>query len=253
MNTKYNSQICSVDGCNQKAHKKGYCRKHYDRYIVRGKKLKNKLFITPTESTPQVANSICTHIADANTTTQVEVVEKKISASRSKRCCQIEGCTQTHFRNDYCLEHYRKYKMIKQCKVEGCDQRHYGRGYCRKHYDLYVKGNPLYTCMIDGCNNTIYRSNVCKEHFKKDLCVIPDCQNKRYVQGLCKEHYAESLGIKVSCWHTNCTQPIYRDGLCKDHFQRGRCSVPGCFEKRYANRLCKNHYIESLVTYENEG
>lgn len=65
-------KICSVDGCNNKVHAKGYCDKHYRQYKTHGCIKDNEV--------------------------------KKV------RLCSVEGCTNKHKALGYCSKHYFQFR-----------------------------------------------------------------------------------------------------------------------------------------------
>ena len=67
---------CSVEGCNNKHHSKGYCQKHYNQMKYHGHILKDK----------------------------------------EKPSCQVEGCTNKHHAKGYCLKHYTQMRTLGEIK-----------------------------------------------------------------------------------------------------------------------------------------
>lgn len=107
-------KLCSIEGCEEKHHAKGYCRKHYNGLKRHGDPLFNK----------------------------------------AERKCSVKGCNGKHKGRNYCNKHYQIYKRYgdplfilpkKKCIVKGCEKKHSGLGYCTKHYQRFKSyGDPLF-------------------------------------------------------------------------------------------------------------
>lgn len=67
-------KTCSVEGCNRKHHARGYCEKHYHKWLKHADLLIDK-----------------------------EIHEKRESI------CIVEGCHNNHEAKGYCVKHYKKY------------------------------------------------------------------------------------------------------------------------------------------------
>ncbi|MFF2444725.1 hypothetical protein [Priestia megaterium] len=113
-------KICQIVGCMNKHAAKGYCHKHYKRFI----REKNGLF-----------------------------VRKKSSLQLP---CRIEGCNKKPFSLGYCLSHAQKIidpndpfyyridqrNLFKICSVDSCKRPSDAKGYCKRHYSQYMHKQP---------------------------------------------------------------------------------------------------------------
>ena len=67
---------CTVEGCDNKHHSKGYCQKHYNQMKYHGHILEDK----------------------------------------EKSSCQVEGCSNRHYAKGYCLKHYTQIRNTGEIK-----------------------------------------------------------------------------------------------------------------------------------------
>lgn len=139
------NRTCSVDGCENKFHAKGFCSKHYSRW----KRYGDTSYVTP----------------------------------RSASICKLEGCDRPVNSNGVCHMHARRWKkhgsyekpsLRNTCKVEECGLDAYGQGYCQKHYqrvrhhgtpDLLPQGRKV--CVIEGCSKFRVGRGWCEKHYTR--------------------------------------------------------------------------------------
>lgn len=115
------ARVCGIEGCENKIYARGFCRKHYEKYLDLG-------------------------------------VIKRLDPNKPI-ICSIEGCDSKFYGKGYCNKHYQRFhkyndpnyllKMMKHnnlCIVEGCGHLFKGKGYCDKHLQqIRIKGAPYKT------------------------------------------------------------------------------------------------------------
>lgn len=155
-----NEKVCTVEGCNGKVRSKGFCNKHYQKFLKYGDPLFGK---------------------------DVEEV----------RFCSVEGCGNEYFSKGYCKKHYNKWREYgdplggfyeqgqeKKCSIEGCNNKAKAKGLCDGHYrklklyndplgGLWVKGAEKARCSVDGCNNKVEAKGLCRKHYIAEHYKIP--------------------------------------------------------------------------------
>ena len=109
-------KICSIEDCNGKATRRGWCGKHYDRWRRHG---------------------------DPN----AYMFGKDLR-------CTVDGCDRSREGRGYCSKHYQrfmkhgdpKYVAPKpECQIDGCERKHTTQGYCAYHwYRLQKYGDPTW-------------------------------------------------------------------------------------------------------------
>lgn len=121
---------CSIDGCDQNALARGWCRKHYDHWDRHGDPLAGRFDLGP----------------------------------RAGKTCEVDGCGEDVFARTYCKRHYDywyRYRnparadfpaasthvrpvVDRECSVDGCGNAVASRGWCPRHYQRWMKyGDPL--------------------------------------------------------------------------------------------------------------
>lgn len=125
---------CSVDGCDNSARARGWCKKHYQKWVKYGDPLAVRLHIQGT--------------------------------------CTIDGCNAPHRSRGYCESHYRRGRRCGDplaareffsgttCRIDGCEgnanEPGAARGWCRKHYTNWQRhGDPTVSAACAGCGSTI--------------------------------------------------------------------------------------------------
>lgn len=142
--------------CFNKKHSRGYCHKHYERFMKYG-------HINPP----------------------IRVVRK----------CKFIDCDNIHFCKGFCVKHFPKpqYKSKEKCSVEGCQNPRHGYGLCSTHQLRLKKHGDVNTVLRSGFNKgyTPHKAGtVLHKH-----CIVPGCkvkhgdQKRRLVKGLCNRHY----------------------------------------------------------------
>lgn len=161
--------MCTVDGCNNKHHSKGYCRKHY--------RIKNVKFC---------GVSGCTNIHYAR-----NYCSRHYRIHCRDKTCKVKGCEVAVNTKGYCTKHYHRYrkysdtsmvkskKVIGICKHKGCKRDIDTGGYCTKHYQRFLKhgtssAEPLNRdmehdgkCSVEGCDGVFFAKKLCKAHYNR--------------------------------------------------------------------------------------
>lgn len=163
--TKKDLKLCSVEGCNNKYLAKGYCSKHYTRFIRHGSPLQGGNF------------------------------RKKYNKTSTLECL-IENCDKPKRVGGYCSMHYERLRrhgdplQVQQfqtiCKIEGCKGKHESLGYCALHYERLRNGTPLTQekRVVDPTRG----------------CVILNCNQPHWGRYYCKIHYMEHIGCDNKSW-----------------------------------------------------
>lgn len=109
-------RICTVDDCDRKATRRGWCSKHYERWRAHG---------DPTAYYPDRIDE-----------------------------CTIGGCNKPHDARGLCSMHYQRWQTHgapeyvaprPKCQIEGCSRKHVTQGYCAYHwYRLRKYGDPTW-------------------------------------------------------------------------------------------------------------
>jgi len=115
MGRTHNNFICTVEGCDNEATRKGLCQMHYSRFNNHGSTDK-----PPTKRT------------------KVEMGKPLVNDS----ICIVEGCDKNAITKKLCSMHYQRFlrqgdvneKTQKTCGLEECDKPYYGKGLCKMHY-----------------------------------------------------------------------------------------------------------------------
>ena len=106
-------RLCVEENCSNKHYAKGYCRKHYLQYRPNNSK----------------------YYKDLKKKGIQPILKKTAHEAARKRTCNINGCSEPHYAQDYCSRHYhRLLKETKRCSVEGCNRLYAAKGYCAMHY-----------------------------------------------------------------------------------------------------------------------
>lgn len=108
--------FCSVDLCNKEIVARGFCGKHYSRFMKHG---------DPT-------------------------IVKRVP--KGPELCSTEGCGKEFYGRGRCKTHYSTFVRsqtpdslgLPGCSVTGCLRTHYAKSYCRKHWERWKRnGDPL--------------------------------------------------------------------------------------------------------------
>lgn len=148
-------RTCSVDGCETRHHRMGYCSSHYYRLKRYGDPLHK-------------------------------------AAPKIKALCSVPGCDRESSRRGWCGAHYDRWRQtgdpgsaeirgqVETCSVEGCDRKHRSRGYCNAHYLRWREsGDPGSADVVDNSA----RANLGK------VCSVEGCGQNAVTRGLCNGHY----------------------------------------------------------------
>jgi hypothetical protein len=117
-------KLCKAEGCTTPAHARGYCGRHWHRFMRYGDPLGG--------GSERIPN----------------------------RRCVVSGCGETHVAKGYCKRHYRQLQVYGEvesvassyhtpqaqpptCTVDGCKDPAIARGYCRLHWRRWKRqGEP---------------------------------------------------------------------------------------------------------------
>ena len=133
-------RLCDVEGCYNTHMARGYCRKHYNRYIKYGNALEPS---------------------------------KRRRTSDPVKTCNVDGCSNPSVCRNMCQKHYVRWKkdnLITPCQIPGCDKPVYALYLCSSHYNHYRRhGHPVdakyQSCLVDDCTRKGKYEGYCKEHF----------------------------------------------------------------------------------------
>lgn len=112
------TMICSVDGCGARVECRGWCGKHYQRWLRHGDPLGGHQYRKHTD------------------------------------VCSVDDCGSPFYAKGYCVKHYSRWRAHgdatvvhvqskSTCGVDGCDVDAHAKGMCSSHYSRFVKyGNP---------------------------------------------------------------------------------------------------------------
>lgn len=111
-------RICSIDDCERRAYARGWCSKHYQRWLAHG---------DPDGAPPPLP----------------------------KHACSADGCAASVISRGMCGTHYARWRRAggtgRTCSITGCGRSHFGRGWCELHYDRWrANGDPLVVSVIVG-------------------------------------------------------------------------------------------------------
>lgn len=196
-------EVCKIEGCNDEVHGRGWCNKHYKKWLKYG---------DPG------------HVVYA----------------RQDGPCKIEGCQEKQQTRGLCGAHY--YRLWKHgdaeapiqsrvinkgpCAVEGCERPAKTRGWCTPHYSRWQHyGDP-------EAGGPLKETKVIH---KRELCTWPEgCKELERAKGLCAGHYARARhnadfeyllpenARAERCIVTDCENPQYAKGFCNNHYEKNR-------------------------------
>lgn len=110
---------CSVEGCEKEVRARGFCFRHYERFMKHG------------------------------TTDLISYVPKP------KASCEAPGCSKPVLALGLCSKHYQRFKIrgstdlpVKEkvvipCCVDGCTKPSFTRGYCKTHYQRLIRNGTV--------------------------------------------------------------------------------------------------------------
>lgn len=240
MNNNTKTQMCTVGECDNKRRAKGYCNKHYQKFIKYG---------DPTHGV------------------------------RKKSFCSIEGCGKEHEARGYCSLHYVRFKKHgdplyeyepirkyeEKCSVEDCEEVHRSKGFCNKHHTRWKK---------HGSTSVVLKRGV----KAKEGCNVDGCESEHFGKGYCDKHHTrfwkygdplhKKVGLFTTCTVDGCDMPHVGRGLCAKHLWRLRsygdlhipgrarkiyehCTADGCKEKHFGRGYCYKHYNRSSYSKAN--
>ena len=190
------SKLCSIDGCNDKVAGRGFCSKHYQRWVHHGDPLVMK-----------------------RRTKQAEICEKT-------------DCNSPGYMRGLCLSHYRKLQLSERdpCTVEGCNTPWSVKGLCNKHWHRWIRTGStddpkpvIRSCSVDGCNTQVDALELCRKHY-----------NNWRKHGT-HEAPPKPEKVWLPCIQDNCTEFASRkNGMCNYHYRKAikeqgyHCVIDGC-------------------------
>src|SRR6266704_1989769 len=156
------SGVCKVDGCDRLVVARGWCRRHYQRWKLKGDPGPAGLirqWPAPETCTvegcdkPYFSGGYCEmhrwRVRQHGEPGPAGTVRRAPGGS-----CSVDGCGRKQSKAGLCATHYQRrlaapaeskehittairprMKRGEPCLVGGCDRKSWGRGYCALHYD----------------------------------------------------------------------------------------------------------------------
>ena len=107
------------------------------------------------------------------------------STKRTRRKCNIGGCTNRVVQGGLCISHGAKRKL---CGHAGCTKHVKKAGMCSAH------GPPRKLCEFDDCSKVAVQGGRCIAHgARKKLCCVNLCKKQAILAGMCKKHHDQHL------------------------------------------------------------
>ncbi len=129
------NKLCTVIGCDGPEYVKGYCTRHYNKFLKYGDPEGSFDFVNKGK------------------TCSIPTCEKKAHA---------KGC---------CKKHYTELFSIRRCSIQGCENPHHANGYCSSHENKRRKhGDPLW----EKNNKTDHKQEYRAWINMKRRCLNPD-------------------------------------------------------------------------------
>ncbi len=179
-------KVCTIQNCHVKARARGWCKKHYSRWVSNGdpnicklqKNVGKKCSVKECSSKTKARGWCYKHYGrwvrhgDPNIFKLQNNVGKK---------CSVEDCSSPANTRLWCKKHYmrwlkygdlnadrRKIYSDKQCLIKGCGNKHSARGWCVKHYARWTRsGNPLGTTQHPEGSRRLHQGYVEIKHKDK--------------------------------------------------------------------------------------
>ncbi len=107
-------RICSISDCENKHEAKGFCHKHYVRFLKHGDPL--------------------------------IVIQPKSYRFRTTEKCSVINCDRDYLAKKLCRYHYLKNKRINEtqkCSIDGCENKCIAKGFCNSHYTRIIRNKPV--------------------------------------------------------------------------------------------------------------
>ena len=214
---------CAVDGCKKKAHHRGWCPMHYERWRTHG----DVHYERPRQA------ATCTVAGCGAATKNLSMCAKHYQRFRKygdpnrlvrptgPAPCAVEGCENMRDSRGWCKMHYTRWLRDGApgepgrrddhvgCKIEGCNNPHQGLGYCRLHYErVYKHGDPMYALRRDGERNPSWRGD--------DVKYGGVHQRLRMQRGSASSHGCDRCDAPARQWaydHTDPDERITEDGM----------------------------------------
>ena len=123
---------CTADGCTNKAHQGGVCKRH-------GAKVKIKLCSMDGCTNRVVKGGVC------------------IRHGAEVKLCNSDGCTNIAVKGGVCVRHGAKWTK-RECSNVRCTNNAQKGGVCVRH------GAQRKRCSREGCTRQAQRGGVCKRH-----------------------------------------------------------------------------------------
>lgn len=171
--------LCSVEGCEKRAHCRGWCKKHYSRVKRHGDPLvaKTKRYVDKNCSVEGCSgqirgNGLCNaHLRRLQKYGTPEGNGKPLRSDAGKCSpCKVKGCTENSRAKSLCIKHYSNFRKHETYEAPE-------RIYTTKEYVGRPKNAPI--CEINGCTNKVCR-------FPKSM---PVEESKSLLTKVCSTHY----------------------------------------------------------------
>jgi hypothetical protein len=151
---------CAVEDCDGKVSARGWCKKHYNRWLRHGDPMGRRPKVCAVDSCDEQAKVRGWCANHYGRWVRHGDPEAGRVASRAGQVCRAEGCDKPVRAREWCTAHYYRWKRHgdaeaggaprprepRACKVEGCDDPARTRGWCKRHYQSWFRtGDPLGT------------------------------------------------------------------------------------------------------------
>lgn len=176
-------RICAIEDCGRGALSRGWCKKHYRRWLRHGDPLPVAPQPTPCRGPncpntvgPRSVSGLChTHRAQLRRGADLTPIKPWSRGGHWPSVCSVEGCDRPHKTNGMCGAHYARWLkgsdlfapfqrrgVFTGCSVEACTRPHLSGGYCKRHHAVLVgrfqkhgitrrQADELYESQGHGC------------------------------------------------------------------------------------------------------
>lgn len=217
---------CSIDGCETKILARGWCSKHYCRYMKHGDPL--------------------------------HVVRGKV-----KGPCEMQECERPMSTAGLCTRHYdaarRAHKGKIPCTEQGCDKGQFTNGLCRPHQRRATAKYYELICAICGKNTTRRehdnnkgRATTCSPVCSNDLSLKKREYGgfnriSRAVIGRDKEAFLDIIKSRIQVGDSGCWE--WQGFLEKSGYGNTRCNGKTWYVHRLVASMAHEGYDESLPVH----
>lgn len=127
--------------------------------------------------------------------------------------------------------HKNASRAKRYCTEDGCTNLARSFGLCKRHGGQRV-------CIVEDCTNLVESMSKCIKHGGAIACRFENCIKSAQSKGLCKSH-----GGAKTCEVSGCVKRAYRQRKCRGHAEIKDCSIKGCEKARKSitSLTCKYH------------